>query len=31
VQPAPYSTRLTTRGNALVNVDSILTQPLLIE
>ena len=31
VQPAPYSTRLTTRGNAVVNVDSILSQPLLIE
>ena len=31
VQPAPYSTRFTTRGNALVNIDSILTQPLLIE
>ena len=31
VQPAPYSTRFTTHGNAVVNVDSILTQPLLIE
>ncbi len=31
VQPAPYSTRFTTRGNAVVNVDSILTQPILIE
>ncbi|MCA9013613.1 MAG: hypothetical protein KDB01_27870 [Planctomycetaceae bacterium] len=31
VQPAPYSTRFTTRGNAVVNVDSILSQPLLIE
>jgi len=31
VQPAPYSTRFTTRGNALVNVDTILSQPLLIE
>jgi Flp pilus assembly protein TadG len=31
VQPAPYSTRFTTRGNILVNVDSILSQPLLIE
>ena len=31
VQPAPYSTRFTTRGNVLVNVDSIFSQPLLIE
>lgn len=31
VQPAPYSTRFTTRGNTLVNVDTILSQPLLIE
>jgi Flp pilus assembly protein TadG len=31
VQPAPYSTRFTTRGNAVVNVDSILSQPILIQ
>lgn len=31
VQPAPYSTRFTTRGNVPVNVDTILSQPLLIE
>ena len=31
VQPAPYCTRFTTRGNIPVNVDAILSQPLLIE
>lgn len=31
VQPAPYVTRFTTRGNVPVNVDTILSQPLLIE
>lgn len=31
IQPAPYSTRFATRGNAVVNVDSILSQPLLVE
>ena len=31
VQPAPYSSRFTTRGNIQVNVDSIFSQPLLIE
>ncbi|MBC7964498.1 MAG: hypothetical protein H7Z17_01130 [Fuerstia sp.] len=31
VQPAPYSSRFTNRGNVLVNVDSILSQPILIE
>jgi len=31
VQPAPYSTRFTTRGNIPVYVDSLLSQPLLIE
>ena len=31
IQPAPYSSRFTKRGNAVVNVDSILSQPILIE
>jgi len=31
VQPAPYSSRFTNRGNVVVNVDSILSQPILIE
>ncbi len=31
VQPATYATSFTTRGNIPVNVDSLLSQPLLIE
>ena len=31
VQPALYSSRFTTRGNAVINVDSLVSQPLLIE
>ena len=31
VQPAPFSTRYTNRGNILVNIDSVFSQPLLIE
>ena len=31
VQPVPYSSRFTNRGNVVANVDSILSQPILIE
>ena len=31
VQPASYSTSFTTRGNIPINVDTLLSQPLLIE
>jgi len=31
VQPAPFSSRFTNRGNIVVNVDSIFSQPILIE
>ncbi len=31
VQPAPYSTRFAIRGNIPVTVDSVLSQPLLVE
>lgn len=31
VQPVPFTTRFGTRGNVTVNVDGIMSQPLLIE